>query len=116
MTKDVTRMTNEGGITRRRFIGVTAGAALMAGCSRKTSRRMPGDMVGASAQRGHRLRDGGFTAARETEKHDAVIVGGGIAGLAAARALALSGVDDSVVLELEDHAGGNSSHGGNAVS
>jgi len=103
-------------MTRRRFIGVTAGAAMLAGCSRKASRTIPGEMVGASAQRGHRLRDGGFAAAKESERREVVIVGGGIAGLAAARALALSGVNDSVVLELEDHAGGNSSHGKNAVS
>ena len=37
-----------------------------------------------------------------------VIVGAGIAGLAAARALTRSGVDDVRVLELEDAAGGNS--------
>jgi monoamine oxidase len=37
-----------------------------------------------------------------------VVVGAGIAGLAAARALAARGVDDVHVLELEDAAGGNS--------
>src|SRR5690606_30807976 len=34
--------------------------------------------------------------------------GGGVAGLAAARALRLAGVEDLVLLELEDEAGGNS--------
>src|SRR5690606_23098617 len=37
--------------------------------------------------------------------------GGGVAGLAAARALRLAGVDDVVLLELEDEAGGNARGG-----
>ena len=40
-----------------------------------------------------------------------VIAGGGIAGLAAARALRLAGQDDFVLLELEDQPGGNSRTG-----
>lgn len=36
-----------------------------------------------------------------------LIAGGGVAGLAAARALRLTGVDDFALLELEDAAGGN---------
>ena len=37
-----------------------------------------------------------------------LVIGGGIAGLAAARALVLRGIDDVHVLELEDSVGGNS--------
>ena len=40
-----------------------------------------------------------------------LIAGGGVAGLAAARALRQRGIDDFVVLELEDSAGGNSRGG-----
>jgi hypothetical protein len=45
-----------------------------------------------------------------------VIVGGGIAGLSATRRLAARGVDDFVLLELEQTVGGNSRHGINEVS
>ncbi len=103
-------------ITRRRFLGVAAGAALLAGCSRRSTRAIPGEMVGPSRERGHRLRDGGFPAASETERHGVVIIGGGIAGLAAARQLTKSGHEDFFLLELEDRTGGNASHGANAVS
>jgi len=43
-----------------------------------------------------------------------IIVGGGVAGLSAARALKDGGVDDLLVLELEDMAGGNARGGANA--
>ena len=116
MTNDEIRMTNETNMTRRRFLGVAAGAALMSGCSRSSVRSIPGDIVGASAQRGHRLRDGGFPPPSDLERHNVVVVGGGIAGLAAARELARRGVNDFVLLELENQTGGNSSHGANTVS
>ena len=50
------------------------------------------------------------TAARVTRRVQ-LIAGGGVAGLAAARALRQRGIDDFVVLELEDSAGGNSRGG-----
>jgi predicted NAD/FAD-dependent oxidoreductase len=64
------------------------------------------------ATRGHRLRDAASTGAVDgvtanAERHAVVIVGGGIAGLTAARALLRAGIDDIVVIELEDEAGGN---------
>ena len=40
-----------------------------------------------------------------------IIAGGGVAGLAASRALRLKGMNDFVMLELEDRAGGNSKGG-----
>ena len=64
-------------------------------------------------ERGHLLRD----AARQVgparprvaaRRVGALVVGAGIAGLGAARALLRAGVDDCHVLELEDSAGGNS--------
>ncbi len=45
--------------------------------------------------------------AAKVERVSVVIAGGGIAGLAAARALMRAGIDDIVLLELDDTAGGN---------
>lgn len=40
--------------------------------------------------------------------YDAIVVGGGVAGLSAARALRAQGIDDLLLLELEDEVGGTS--------
>lgn len=88
---------------------VLAGAALaLAGCAKE--RVIEGGFHGASAERGHVLRGAvpaGAPAA--THKTGVLIAGGGIAGLSAARALRLAGIEDFALLELEDEAGGNSS-------
>ncbi len=52
-----------------------------------------------------------FPAPSATHKTRVVIAGGGVAGLAAVRALRLQGMDDFALLELEDEAGGNSRGG-----
>ena len=75
-----------------------------------------GQIVGASATLGHKLRTGGFHEPTRTLKHDIVIIGGGIAGLGAAYILNKAGVKDFILLELENHTGGNSSSGKNAIS
>ena len=70
-----------------------------------------GVWLGADPLRGHRLRDGlpaGSAASASTRRSSVLIVGGGIAGLACARALQQRGISDHHVLELEDIAGGNS--------
>lgn len=106
------------GLTRRTFLGrisLAAGAALLPGCGR-SGRVIPGGIVHPAVQRGHRLRTGGFPAPAETLRCDVAIVGGGIAGLAVARELDRRGRGDFLLLELEDHAGGNSSYGENNVS
>jgi len=46
-----------------------------------------------------------------THRTGVLIAGGGVAGLAAARALRLQGMEDFALLELEDEAGGNSCAG-----
>jgi len=51
-----------------------------------------------------------------TRQHHAVIIGGGIAGLAAGYRLAKAGLTDFVVLDLEKQAGGNAHSGKNTVS
>ncbi len=103
--------------TRRTFLATTlgAGGALIAGCTRP-SREIPGEIVGASAVRGHRLRSGGFPPAEAIQRCAVVIVGGGIAGLAAARSLRQQGIEDFLLVELEDQTGGNSASGRNPTS
>ena len=91
---------------RRRTLLAGAGLALSA-CGKE--RAITGGFTGASAERGHLLRQPPPTAAPAvTRKTGVLIAGGGIAGLSTARALRLAGVDDFTVLELEDRAGGNS--------
>jgi cation diffusion facilitator CzcD-associated flavoprotein CzcO len=46
-----------------------------------------------------------------TRRVHTLIAGGGVAGLAAARALRQRGMDDFALLEMEDLAGGNSRSG-----
>ncbi|MBV8062239.1 MAG: FAD-dependent oxidoreductase [Nevskia sp.] len=71
-----------------------------------------GGFVGQQFDRGHLLRDlQGFPAPAETRRTSVAIVGGGIAGLAAARALQRAGIDDYRIFELEDEPGGNSRGG-----
>lgn len=97
------------GITRRAALTL-AGAAL-AGCSRDGEARWSAHWIGAAHERGHRLRDtksGHPGAPAATQRAGVIVIGAGIAGLAAARALMRSGIDDVRVIELEDSPGGNS--------
>jgi phytoene dehydrogenase-like protein len=118
---------------RRGFLAQAAGAALLApaapailsGCSRADDAwrtRVQGRWIGADAAFGHRVRDatGGTTrtqprasppADAPLRRCDVLVVGAGIAGLAAARALRRAGVEDIALLELEAEAGGNSRGG-----
>ena len=98
------------GPTRRDVLAASLAAA---GDARRlraptTAPRFDGGWVGDNAERGHRCaRLAGDEvrrarrAARE-RRGDVLVVGGGIAGLAAARALQRAGIDDFAVLELED--------------
>ncbi|HEU4460443.1 MAG TPA: FAD-dependent oxidoreductase [Methylibium sp.] len=97
-------------IARRSLLGagLASSALALAGCVREAA-EIPGGWAGAAVDRGHRLREpAGATDAGAPARRCAVaIVGGGIAGLAAARALTRSGVDDFRLFELEDRPGGN---------
>ena len=100
---------------RREFLGVAAGAAgalALAGCEAPPP-PIEGGFTGIDVTRGHAMRDGSLkSAAPATVKRTRVVIaGGGVAGLAAARALRLAGVDDFALLELEDTAGGNARGG-----
>lgn len=105
-------------LDRRHFVLTGLGAALAtAGCQPAAdAAHISGGFNGINHQRGHWLRDalqGGkpWPAPAKIHTTQVLIAGGGVAGLAAARALRLQGIDDYVLLELEDAAGGNSRGG-----
>jgi len=94
-------------------------AAWVAGCGgseRRAADVPPGELLGAAHAAGHRLRGGGFPKPDQTNRTPVVIVGGGIAGLAAAWRFSKAGFSDFQLLELEGAAGGNARFGVNAVS
>ncbi|RZL65028.1 MAG: FAD-binding protein [Variovorax sp.] len=97
---------------RRRDFLTAAGALALAGCD-VTPAAIEGGFTGADMARGHALRDGVWRQAAPgvVRRTRVVIAGGGVAGLAAARALRLAGIEDFVLLELEDQAGGNARGG-----
>lgn len=95
---------------RRRDVLGAAGALALAGC-RGTPPPVEGGFVGTHPERGHVLRDTTPRTPSVTRRTRVLIAGGGVAGLAAARALRLGGVDDFALLELEDTAGGNARAG-----
>ncbi len=85
----------------------------LAGCTAKP--QITGGFVGTSPERGHVLRQAAITQApRSTRRVHTLIAGGGVAGLSAARALRLQGMQDFALLELEDEAGGNARAGSTA--
>ncbi|MGP1682690.1 MAG: FAD-dependent oxidoreductase [Giesbergeria sp.] len=102
---------------RRTFLtqaGAIAAASALPGCTGPAP-PLSGGFAGIDMARGHALRDllaGASLPAPTVQRRTRVLVaGGGIAGLAAARALRLAGVQDFALLELEDSAGGNSRAG-----
>lgn len=93
---------------RRHFIASSALPLL--GC--ETHTEISGGFTGVDTERGHLLRQhSSWSAPSVIHKTDVLIAGGGVAGLAAARALRLKGFDDFALLELEDSVGGNSRAG-----
>ena len=76
---------------------------------------VPGGFTGVDMARGHALcqawQSGALPAPSRTQRARIVIAGGGMAGLAAARALRLAGISDFALFELEEQAGGNSRAG-----
>lgn len=103
----------QGAALRRRHF-LAASALPLLGC--QEARHIEGGFAGVSHERGHTLRpEPGkartWPAPSATQRTRVLIAGGGVAGLAAARALRLRGIHDFVMLELEDSAGGNSRGG-----
>ncbi len=98
--------------SRRDFLATLTGAGGGAACT-PTPRPLRGGFHEDQAlERGHALRDrlarGDLPTADRSRRARVLIVGAGVAGLAAARALRLRGVDDIALLELADMPGGNS--------
>lgn len=93
------------------FLGLSAA---MVACRRNVAPPLPaGEIVGASDVFGHRLRDGMQISvpADAWTNVPIVIIGGGIAGLSAARRLIRSGYEEFVLIELEKAVGGTSRSG-----
>jgi len=99
-------------VKRRRFL-----RAALAGLIPKADRPVAGSFVFESHEAGHRLRDrAAFRTPSRVVKVPLVIVGGGVAGLAAAWRLDKRGFRDFALLEMERQAGGNSRWGENEIS
>jgi predicted NAD/FAD-binding protein len=103
---------------RRRFLLTGVGAAWPLLCCQPvgSTAHIAGGFVGVDFARGHLLQPAsiGLTRGKTwatptvTRATSVLIAGGGVAGLAAGRALRLKGIEDFALLELEDTAGGNS--------
>jgi len=93
-------------LTRRDLLAAYLGMPFAALACRERPRVAlpPGDLVGASHEVGHRLRGAPPPRPERWESHDVVIVGAGVAGLAAAWRLG----GKTLVLELEPEIGGTS--------
>src|SRR5262249_61759194 len=105
-------------LTRRDVLAAFLGLpAALAGCSSRMAELPDGTIVGASEGIGHRLRGNErFTPASGCwERTGVVIIGGGVAGLAAAWRFRKAGFMDFVLLELETAPGGTARSGASAV-
>jgi phytoene dehydrogenase-like protein len=101
-------------LTRRELLAAFLGApfALAACGTRGQVTPLPeGVIVGASDRLGHALRDGLRPEPETWERAGVVIVGGGVAGLAAAWRFLRAGFEDFVLLELEGEPGGTARSG-----
>lgn len=100
-------------VSRRTLLAVGLGASFnfqLAGCSPQSD-VLQGAYTHELQSRGHLLRatknSQHLARVSKTTRTRTLILGGGVAGLAAARALRFAGRDDFLLLELADSAGGN---------
>ena len=92
-------------LSRRDLLAAYLGAPFAAlACRERPLPLPPGEIVGASHEIGHRLRGNPPPRPERWESHDVVIIGAGVAGLAAAWRLG----SPTLVLELEPAIGGTS--------
>lgn len=117
-------MSNKG-ISRRTFIGRALGAAGLAAAGSWLGWRflrpapapaITGSIVGARADIGHLLRKSVNAPITQEISTDFLIVGGGVAGLAAGWHLLRQGQKNFLLLELDQQPGGNAASGQNEVS
>lgn len=94
------------------FLGLSA--LVPSGC-RRSAPLPPGELVGANVTLGHRLRQGPPPRPADFESIPIVIVGAGVAGLAAAWRLVRAGLERFVLVELESEPGGTSRAGSSGV-
>ena len=101
-------------LNRRAWIASLLGwqVAATVGCSRPSD-RIEGALLSTSFGIGHQIRDGlkRKQAPDSKEQVPIVVIGGGIAGLSAAWRLLTAGIDDFIVLELEQRGGGTARGG-----
>jgi phytoene dehydrogenase-like protein len=105
--------------TRRNFLKGIAAALLLAplvqACKEKAVKLLV-KLTGTSHILGHRLWAKDFPKSSGKIEIPYLILGGGITGLSAARQLSNRGIKDFLMLELENHSGGNSSSRENKYS
>ncbi|MDB4942120.1 MAG: hypothetical protein JWP97_1654 [Labilithrix sp.] len=105
-------------LSRRDLLAAFLGVPLAAAACRKPRRLPDGELAFRPEELGHRVRDGArvVVPADQWERTGIVIVGAGVAGLAAARRLLANGHEDFVILELDSAPGGTARSGANATS
>jgi glycine/D-amino acid oxidase-like deaminating enzyme len=100
---------------KRRSVLTAAAASALAACTSAPDlvAKITGGFVGSSPEIGHLLQQAKLPAygGGPVRKVHTVIAGGGVAGLSAARALRMAGMEDFVLLDLESEAGGNARGG-----
>ncbi|HET9623905.1 MAG TPA: FAD-dependent oxidoreductase [Kofleriaceae bacterium] len=108
------------GPSRRDFVAMLLGAPLAAAwaCGGEARRVIPARLIDTGMARGHAVaRDHRITAPpTRWREHAVVIVGAGVAGLAAAWELRRRGVRDVVIFELDDVTGGTARGGESVVT
>jgi glycine/D-amino acid oxidase-like deaminating enzyme len=107
--------------SRREFVAMLLGAPVAAALAcRGRQRWLDGELIDTGARRGHAALRDATGAVRIPDdrwrRARVVVVGGGVAGLAAAWWLDRHGERDVVVLELDDVAGGTARAGASAVT
>lgn len=96
-----------------RFAGITGVGVLLAGCRHNPS--WTAAITGANAATGHMLRNPVIGKIENTVEQKVAIIGGGVSGLSAARALHKAGIRDLVLIDLDEHIGGNAKWGENSI-
>lgn len=109
------------GLSRRDLLSALLGAPFAAAACRTKKRVPDGELAFRPEELGHLVRDGAGKPPpnlpeEKWERKGVVIIGAGIAGLAAARRLLAGGYEDFVVVELESEPGGTARGGKNVTS